>query len=135
MMLKWLIAALIIYGRFVALLYLAQRSLQYFPERRRTSPSAVGLTKAEEVVLDTADSERVIVWHVRSRSRWRPKTRSAVSCWKLPLLRPSMSARMKDQFRSDLRAGKITAPALVVHGENDLVVPMALGKSLDGLIS
>ena len=25
---------------------------------------AVGLTKAEEMVLDTADSERVIVWHV-----------------------------------------------------------------------
>src|SRR6516165_840734 len=64
MPLKWLIAAVIIYGGFVALLYLAQRSLQYFPDRRRTVPSAVGLTKAEEVVLDTADSERVIVWHV-----------------------------------------------------------------------
>ena len=64
MMLKWLIAAVIIYGGFVALLYLAQRWMQYFPERRRTAPSAVGLTKAEEVVLDTADSERVIVWHV-----------------------------------------------------------------------
>jgi hypothetical protein len=51
----------IIYGAFVALLYLAQRSLQYFRERRRTAPSAVGLTKAEEVVLDTAHSERVIV--------------------------------------------------------------------------
>jgi hypothetical protein len=64
MMLKWVIAAVIIYGGFVALLYLAQRSLQYFPERRRTVPSAVGLSKAEEVVLDAADSERVIVWHV-----------------------------------------------------------------------
>jgi uncharacterized protein len=64
MMLKWLIAGVVIYGAFGALLYLAQRSLQYFPERRRTAPSAVGLTKAEEVVLDTADSERVIVWHV-----------------------------------------------------------------------
>ena len=64
MMLKWVIVAVIIYGGFVALLYLAQRSLQYFPERRRTAPSVVGLTKAEEVVLDTADRERVIVWHV-----------------------------------------------------------------------
>ena len=27
---------------------------------------------------------------------------------------------MKDQFRSDLVAGKITAPVLVVHGEDDL---------------
>jgi hypothetical protein len=63
MMLKWLVTAVIVYGGFVALLYLAQRLFQYFPERRRTAPSAVGLSKAEEVVLDTADGERVIVWH------------------------------------------------------------------------
>jgi pimeloyl-ACP methyl ester carboxylesterase len=41
---------------------------------------------------------------------------------------------MKDQFRSDLRVGKVTAPVLVVHGENDFVVPMTLGKRLYGLI-
>jgi len=67
MILKWLIAAVLLYGGFVALAYVAQRSLQYFPERRRTSPWAVGLPEAEEVVLDTADGERVIVWHVPPR--------------------------------------------------------------------
>ena len=41
---------------------------------------------------------------------------------------------MKDQFRSDLRADKVTAPILVVHGENDLVVPIELGKRLYDLI-
>ena len=41
---------------------------------------------------------------------------------------------MKDQFRSDLRAGKVTAPVLVVHGENDTVVPITLGERLYGLI-
>jgi uncharacterized protein len=41
---------------------------------------------------------------------------------------------MKDQFRSDLRASKVTAPVLVVHGENDFVVPITLGKRLYGLI-
>ena len=41
---------------------------------------------------------------------------------------------MKDQFRSDLCAGKVTAPVLVVHGENHLIVPMSFGKSLYGLI-
>jgi hypothetical protein len=47
MMLKWwLIAAVIVYGAFIALGYAAQRFLQYFPERRRTAPWAVGLTKA-----------------------------------------------------------------------------------------
>ena len=52
MMLNWLIAAVVLYSGFVALLYMAQRSLQYFPERGRTAPWTVGLTEAEEVVLD-----------------------------------------------------------------------------------
>src|SRR5262249_58943992 len=66
--LKWLLVfALIGYAAFVALLYFTQRSLQYFPERSRTAPAAVGLPQAEEVVLDTADGERVIVWHVPPR--------------------------------------------------------------------
>jgi len=30
---------------------------------------------------------------------------------------------MKDQFRSDLRVGKVRTPVLVVHGDNDAVVP------------
>ncbi len=54
-------------ARFVALLYVAQRALQYFPERIRTAPAAAGLPEAEEVVLDTADGERVIAWHVPPR--------------------------------------------------------------------
>ena len=41
---------------------------------------------------------------------------------------------MKDRFRSDLRANKVTAPVLVVHGENDLVVPVTLGEQLYGLL-
>jgi fermentation-respiration switch protein FrsA (DUF1100 family) len=41
---------------------------------------------------------------------------------------------MKDQFRSDLRVAKVTAPVLVVHGEDDDIVPMTLGKRLYGLI-
>jgi uncharacterized protein len=37
---------------------------------------------------------------------------------------------MKDQFRSDLRASKVAAPVLVVHGENDAIVPITLGQQL-----
>lgn len=70
-MLKWLIGAIVVYGGFVMLLYVAQRSLQYFPERRRTTPAAAGLPEAEEVVLDTADGEHVIVWHVPPRGEAR----------------------------------------------------------------
>ena len=230
MMLKWLVTAVIVYGGFVALLYLAQRLFQYFPERRRTAPSAVGLTKAEEVVLDTADGERVIVWHVPpcggqpvfvyfhgngGSLRWREerfrdliadgsglvalsyrgyggssghptekgliedaKAAYAFSAARYPAERlvlwgkslgsalalslaaenpvgrvvleaPFTSAvdvgaqhywfvpvrlLMKDRFRSDLRASKVTAPVLVVHGENDMVVPITLGERLYGLV-
>src|ERR1700720_156401 len=66
-MLKWLVGAAVLYGGFVTLLYLAQRLFQYFPDRRRTTPVAAGLPEAEEVGLDTADGERVIVWHVPPR--------------------------------------------------------------------
>ena len=63
-LLKWLLGAAAAFGGFVALMYVAQRSLMYFPETVRTSPAEAGLPKAEEVVLDTADGERVIAWDV-----------------------------------------------------------------------
>jgi uncharacterized protein len=230
MMMKWIIAAVVCYGGIVALLCVGQRSLQYFPERRRTAPQAVGLPEAEEVVLDTADGERVIVWHVPPREkhliflyfhgnggslRWREERfralisdggglialsyrgyggstgqptekgllADAAAAYTLAIARypaerivlwgewigsavaialaadkpvgrivleaPFTSAAdvgarhyrfvpvrlfMKDQFRSDLRVGNVTAPVLVVHGENDFVVPMKLGKRLYDLI-
>ena len=229
-MLKWLIVVIVLYGGFVALLYVAQRSLQYFPERRRTAPRAVGLPEAEEAVLDTADGERVIVWHVPPRQgrpvflyfhgnggslRWRAErfralitdgsglvalsyrgyggssgrptetglVEDAAAAYAFAIARypaehivlwgeslgsalalavaaekpvghlvleaPFTSAAdvgaqhywfvpvrlfMKDQFRSDLRASKVTAPVLVLHGENDTIVPMTFGKRLYGLI-
>jgi fermentation-respiration switch protein FrsA (DUF1100 family) len=66
-LLKWLIGALVGFGGFVALMYVMQRSMMYFPDRTRTPPAAAGLPTAEEIVLDTADGEKVIVWHVPSR--------------------------------------------------------------------
>ena len=63
--LKWLGIALLGYAGAVALLYVIQRDLLYFPRRTaHTSPVAAGLPAAEEVVLATPDGERVITWHV-----------------------------------------------------------------------
>jgi fermentation-respiration switch protein FrsA (DUF1100 family) len=42
---------------------------------------------------------------------------------------------MKDQFRSDLRIGKVTAPVLVLHGERDRIVPIVLGERLYAMIN
>ena len=220
------IFALVLYVGMVALLYFAQRSLQYFPERLRTAPASAGLQGAEEVVLDTADGERVIAWHVPARAdkpvllyfhgngaslRWRadrfraltadgsgllalsyrgyggstgspteeglmndaaaayafavaryPARRlvlwgeslgsgiavplaaanpvagmilespftsaadvAAVRYWFVPV-----RLLMKDQFRSDLQIGKVTAPVLVLHGDRDDIVPLSHGQAL-----
>jgi fermentation-respiration switch protein FrsA (DUF1100 family) len=230
-MLKWLlIIAFVGYGGLVALLYVGQRALQYFPERFRTLPAAAGLPEAEEVVLDSADGERVIIWHIQPRGEkpvvlyfhgnggslaWRVERlraltadgtglvalsyrgyggssgrptetgliadafaayafaaarypTSRIALWgesigsgvaialaaEKPVARvvlespftsvADIAAQMywflpvrwliKDPFRSDLRIGKVTAPVLVLHGERDTIVPIALGERLYALI-
>jgi fermentation-respiration switch protein FrsA (DUF1100 family) len=40
---------------------------------------------------------------------------------------------MRDQFRSDERIGKVTAPVLILHGKQDAVVPYAMGEELFAL--
>ena len=231
-MLKWLpIIVLVGYGGLVALMYVGQRALQYFPDRARTPPAVAGLPQAEEVLLDTADGERVIVWHIPPRgekpvilyfhgnggaiggrgerlrsltadgdglvalsyrgyggSSGRPtetgliedaRATYAIAAARYPadrivlwgeslgsgvavaLAAEKPVARVvlespftsiadvassiywflpvrwliKDPFRSDLRIAKVTAPVLVLHGERDNVVPIALGERLYGLIN
>jgi fermentation-respiration switch protein FrsA (DUF1100 family) len=227
--LKLLIGFLVVFGGFVALMYFAQRSLMYFPDRQRTAPAAAGLPQAEEIALDTADGEKVIVWHIPPRGErpvvlyfqgnggglnlradrfraliadgtglialnyrgyggstgnptedgliadaeavyafaasrypaerivpWGESLGSGVAValassrkvarlmleapftsaadvgarvyWFLPI-----SLLMKDQFRSDLRIPKVSAPVLIVHGTGDTVVPFALGQRLFAL--
>ena len=226
-----LLFLLVGYLAVVALLYFAQRALMYFPERGRMAPAIAGLPEAEEVVLDTDDGERVIVWHVapsgegpvllyfhgnggalRYRAaRFRALTADGAGLVALSyrgyggstgspteagLIRDAKAAYafaaarydparlivwgeslgsgvaialaaehpvgrivleapftstvdiaaaaypfapvrllMKDQFRSDLRIAKVTAPVLILHGERDNVVPIAYGERLYGLIN
>jgi fermentation-respiration switch protein FrsA (DUF1100 family) len=66
-LLKWLLGAIVLFGGFVALMYATQRSLMYFPDTQRTPPADAGLRDTEEVVLDTADGEKVVVWHLPPR--------------------------------------------------------------------
>jgi fermentation-respiration switch protein FrsA (DUF1100 family) len=67
-LLKWIfIVAAAGYLALGALMFFAQRALMYFPDRQRTPPAVAGLPEAEEVMLETADGERVIAWHVPPR--------------------------------------------------------------------
>jgi uncharacterized protein len=59
-----IILAILAYGGVLALMYVFQRSLMYFPDRARTPPAVAGLPGAEEVTLKSADGESLIAWYV-----------------------------------------------------------------------
>lgn len=67
--LRWiLIIAVLGYGGLLALMYVFQRKLMYFPDARRTAPAQAGLPRAEEIQLTSSDGEKLIAWHVPPRA-------------------------------------------------------------------
>jgi len=64
--LQWLLGGgVVIYLVVGTMVFIFQRSLLYpIPQAYRTPPAAAGFPEAEEVILDTSDGEKVIVWHV-----------------------------------------------------------------------
>ena len=221
-----IILAILAYAGVLALMYVFQRSLMYFPDRARTPPAAAGLPQAEEVTLTSADGERLIAWYVppqgdkplviyfhgnggalnlrADRFRWMTTDgfgllglsyrgyggssgtpsetgflldasaaydfaaarypAGRIVLWGeslgtgvavalaaerpiggLILDAPFSSAAdigasaypfipvrwfIKDSFRSDERIGKVRAPLLVLHGEQDRIVPIRFGEKL-----
>jgi uncharacterized protein len=67
--LKWLLIVVSVgYAGGLAVLFFAQRSFLFpVPTVARTSTQQAGFPEAEEHVLDTADGEKVIVWHVPAK--------------------------------------------------------------------
>jgi fermentation-respiration switch protein FrsA (DUF1100 family) len=67
--LKWLLIVVSVgYAGGLVALFFAQRSFLFpVPTVTRTSPQQAGFGEAEEHVLDTADGEKVIVWHVPAK--------------------------------------------------------------------
>jgi hypothetical protein len=66
--LKWLLIVIVLgYGGLLALMYVFQRALLYFPDAKRTPPALAGLPQAQEVLLKTSDGETLIAWAVAPR--------------------------------------------------------------------
>src|ERR1035437_2562640 len=66
--LKWLvIAAVLGYGGLLALMYVFQRALLYFPDSNHVLPAQAGLPQAQEVTLTSGDGEKLIAWFVDPR--------------------------------------------------------------------
>lgn len=90
---KWFgIVALLGYGGLLAALYLMQRAIMYpAPQVERTAPGSAGFPQAQELTLDTADSEKAIAWHVPARAG-RPVIlffhgNGEVLAWRVPRFR------------------------------------------------
>jgi fermentation-respiration switch protein FrsA (DUF1100 family) len=225
--LGWIgIVAACLYVGLTAMVYVAQRSLMYFPDTVHTAPAAAGLPDAEEVSLTASDGVNVIAWHVAARDgkpvilyfhgnggalrnrveRFRklitdgiglvaleyrgygglsgsPSEQGLIAdaeaayafaaaryqatqlvLWgeslgsgvavalaaekpvgRVILEAPFTSALavgqrhywylpvrllMKDQFRSDERIAKVTAPLMIMHGMHDRIIPYAMGEQL-----
>ena len=63
--LKWLLLAIVLgYGGLLALMYVFQRALMYFPDATRVAPAQAGLPQAEEVTLTSSDGEKLVAWFV-----------------------------------------------------------------------
>lgn len=62
-----MLAVLTVVAVFVAVIWLAQRSLIYFPDGDLPSPAALGLTQVEEVTYDTEDGLHLEAWFVPAR--------------------------------------------------------------------
>jgi uncharacterized protein len=220
------VIALCLYAGLAAMIYLAQRSLMYFPETIHTTPAAAGLPQAEEISLTASDGVPVTVWSVAPQDGkpvilyfhgnggalhyrverfhkliadgiglvaleyrgfggnpgspseqgliadaeaaygfavahyppqqivvWGESLGTGVAValaaekpvGRVILEAPFTSAfavgqerywylpvrfLMKDQFRSDERIGKVTAPLLILHGVHDRTIPYAMGQHL-----
>jgi len=228
--LKWLlILAITGYGGLLALMYVFQRALMYFPDPTRVAPAQAGLPQAEEVRVTSSDGEKLLAWYVPPRGA-KPvviyfqgnaeglPARVARFTWLTAdgtgllalcyrgyggstgtptedgLIRDAQAAYdfarahypagrivlfgeslgtavavalaaghevagvildapftsaaevgaaaypfapvrwvMKDKFRSDERIARVSAPLLVLHGEQDRIVPIRFGEKLFGL--
>ena len=66
--LKWLLLAIVLgYGGLLALMYVFQRALMYFPDATRIPPVQAGLPRAEEVTFTSSDGEKLIAWFAPPR--------------------------------------------------------------------
>ena len=68
--LGWIaVIAVCLYVGLTAMIYLAQRSLMYFPDTIHTTPAEAGLPEATEVPLTAADGVQIRVWYVPPQRR------------------------------------------------------------------
>jgi uncharacterized protein len=119
------------------------------------SPSEVGLRLDAEAAYSFAldhqiPPDRIVVWghslgtgvavwlaaerKVKALILEAPYTSiSDVAAIKFPFL--PVRWLLKDQFHSDWHIGRVSAPVLIFHGDNDSTIPIALGKRLYNLIN
>jgi uncharacterized protein len=67
--LHWVLVIVVVgYSSLVAVVFFGQRASMYRPPSKvRTSPASVGMSNADDVIIDTNDGEKLVAWHVPPR--------------------------------------------------------------------
>src|SRR5438093_222607 len=128
--LKWLVVAVAVgyLGGLVAVFLMQRAFLFPIPQTVRTAPDAAGFPEADEQVLTTADGQRVVKLILEAPY-------SSIADIAAASLLRVMPVRwlLRDQFHSDERIARITAPLLIMHGGRDSTIPIAFGERLFAL--
>ena len=66
-MVKLAYTVIAVYAVVVAVMYLAQRRLQYFPNTDFADAASVGLINIEQVSLKTSDGETLVAWYAEAK--------------------------------------------------------------------
>lgn len=64
---KIILICAIVYAIIIAIAFVAQRKLTYFPSTTHVLPIDIGLENVEELTLTTPDGERVLAWYGRAQ--------------------------------------------------------------------
>ncbi len=64
---KAALLSVLAYAGLVLVMYFLQRGLQYFPQDKRLTPEAVGLSGVTVNLLDTPDGERIVTWYAAAK--------------------------------------------------------------------
>lgn len=59
-----IVASVVGYVALLGLMYVAQRTLMYFPDTARTPPADAGFPQAQEIAFESGDRTKLIAWYV-----------------------------------------------------------------------
>jgi hypothetical protein len=154
----WLVS---VYAAICATAYFGNRVFMYFPDPTRVAPVEVGLNGVKEVELTVADDVALIAWHapakddkptilyfhgnganaasrapkiqrIRERGFGVAPLTSTVDVARSVYFWLPLGLLITDKYNNERNIRSVAAPVLILHGEQDGVIPVEMGQRVYG---